>query len=143
MGMFDALHTSGSALDVERRRLEVISENIANINSPRSADGFLYQARRVVTTPIQGSFGSYLRGFREFPDRGVAIDGIYEVESQPRRVYDPGHPVADENGFVDYPDINILDEMVASTIASRSYQANLTTFNEAKKMFLRALDIGK
>ena len=143
MGMFDAMRTSGSALDVERRRLEVISENIANLNSPRSKDGFLYKARRVVTAPARGSFGSYLQGYREFPDRGVKIERIYEENTPPKSVYDPGNPSANKDGFVEYPNINILDEMVAATIASRSYQANLTTFNEAKKMFVRAMDIGK
>jgi len=143
MGIFDGMRISGSGLTVERKRLEIISENIANVNTPASADGGAYRARRLVSAPATRSFGEQLAGFRKMPGKGVKIRGFFEENKSPRLVYDPGHPDADPKGYVEYPDINILDEMVEAVSASRLYQANLTTFNESKKMFLNALDIGK
>lgn len=143
MPLFDSMHISTSALTVERKRMEVISDNIANVNSPRDKEGYMYQPRRLVSGPAPGAFTNHLADFRELPRGGVEILGIHEENNPPRMEYNPSHPYADKNGFVAYPDVNILDEMVNATIASRNYQANLTTFNEAKKMFNRALDIGK
>jgi len=141
--MFAGLNISASGLTAEKKRLELIANNIANINTPQSAGSSLYQPQRLMTTPAEGEFGFYLAGFREVPDGGVRITGVAQENRPPRLVYDPGHPDADANGYVAYPDINLLDEMVSAMNASRAYESNLTAFNETKKLFNKALEIGK
>lgn len=143
MGMFDGLRISATGLDVERKRLNLASENIANMNNPKAPGQEPFRSRRLVSGAIKGEFGDYLSGFREIPENGVKVMGIYQEANPTRMEYQPYHPYADKNGFVEYPDVNILDEMVEASVASRNYQANLTTMNEAKKMFNNAFEIGK
>jgi len=140
---FKDLKVSASGMMAERKRLEVISNNIANINSPKIGDKPVFQAQRLVTAPSLHEFKMYLSGFRDSPGNGVQIIGIARENRPPRMSYEPGHPAANDKGYVLYPDINIIDEMVRATSAYRAYEANLTAFNETKRMFNRALEIGK
>jgi flagellar basal-body rod protein FlgC len=144
MKMFAGMRVSASGLEVERTRMDIISNNIANANTPAIAGQDPYRAQRLVTAPAAPRFGDYLAGFRRlFPEGGVEILGVRESVNTPRMVYEPGNPDADEKGYVSYPDINIIDEMVDSIRAYRSYEANLTAFNETKRMFNKAMEIGK
>ncbi|MFP4496740.1 MAG: flagellar basal body rod protein FlgC [Vulcanimicrobiota bacterium] len=143
MEFFSGLQISASGMMAERRRLETISSNISNANTHQIEGQPLYKAQRLVTAPAESQFKKYLAGFRELPGQGVSVMGVAQEELPPRMVYEPGHPDADENGYVAYPDINVLDEMVHAITASRSYEANLTTFNETKRMLTKALEIGK
>ena len=144
MRMFSGMRVSASGLEAERTRMHIISNNIANVNSPGIEGEEPYQAQRLVTAPAAPRFGDYLAGFRRlFPEGGVEVLGVREVNNPARRVFEPGHPDADENGYVLYPDINIIDEMVDSIRAYRSYEANLTAFNETKRMFNKAMEIGR
>jgi flagellar basal-body rod protein FlgC len=130
--MFDALRISGSGMTAERLRMDVIASNIANAQTTRDVDGEPYRRRQVVLRPGTG-FDAVLRG--------VEVAAIQEDPRPPRRVYDPGHPDADADGYVSLPNISPITEMVDLIGSSRAYEANVTALNQAKQMFTRTLDL--
>jgi flagellar basal-body rod protein FlgC len=139
MGLFDALDASGSALSAERLRMDVTAENLANAQSTRGANGSgPYKRKEVVLEQAGSSFADSLQAAR-----GVRVAGIVEDPSPPRRVYDPGHPDADAQGYVTMPNVNTVTEMTDLIGASRAYEANVTAMQTAKSMFTRTLDILK
>ena len=139
MGLFDALDASGSALSAERLRMDVTAENLANAQSTRGANGTgPYKRKEVVLEQAGSSFADSLQAAR-----GVRVAGIVEDPSPPRRVYDPGHPDADAQGYVTLPNVNTVTEMTDLIGASRAYEANVTAMQTAKSMFARTLDILK
>ncbi len=146
MSVFDSFAISASGLTAERLRLDLISNNIANINSTgRPNDPAQQPYRRKI--PVFAQMLERVRagdGARtRFRGAGVKVAAVLEDESPPRLVHDPSHPHADEKGFVAYPDINIVREMVDAMTATRSYEANVTALNAAKDIALQALEIGR
>lgn len=144
MGMFDSMHVSASGLAAERLRMDVIAQNLANANSTRGPDGQPYRRHEVVfrSRDVGGTTGTGSVGdAQNHPMRGVEPVAIVEDPSALRAVYDPQHPDADENGYVQYPNINPVTEMVDMMTATRAYEANVTAMNAAKNMALKALDI--
>ena len=139
MGLFDALDASGSALSAERLRMDVTAENLANAQSTRGADGSgPYKRKEVVLEQAGSSFADSLQAAR-----GVRVAGIVEDPTPARRVYDPGHPDADAEGYVTMPNVNTVTEMTDLIGASRAYEANVTAMQTAKSMFARTLDLLK
>jgi flagellar basal-body rod protein FlgC len=139
MGLFDALDASGSALSAERLRMDVTAENLANAQSTRGSDGTgPYKRKEVVLEQAGSSFADSLQAAR-----GVRVAGIVEDSTPPRRVYDPGHPDADAQGYVTMPNVNTVTEMTDLIGASRAYEANVTAMQTAKSMFARTLDLLK
>jgi flagellar basal-body rod protein FlgC len=139
MGLFDALDASGSALSAERLRMDVTAENLANAQSTRSADGSgPYKRKQVVLAQAGSSCADSLQAAR-----GVRVAGIVEDSTPARRVYDPGHPDADAQGYVTMPNVNTVTEMTDLIGASRAYEANVTAMQTAKSMFARTLDLLK
>ena len=134
MGLFDALDISGSGLSAERLRMDVTAENLANAQTTKGANGQPYQRKEVVlqTAPAQ-SFDDVLNG--------VQVAAVTTDPSAPRRVYDPGHPDADAQGYVTLPNVNPVTEMVDLITSSRGYEANVTAMNAAKQMFSKTFDI--
>jgi flagellar basal-body rod protein FlgC len=130
--MFESLRISASGMSAERLRMDVISANIANADSTTGPDGQPYRRQEVVLEP-GGSFDDVLKG--------VQVAGIAEDQSPPRRVYDPGHPDADAQGYVSMPNVSPITEMVDLIGASRSYEANVTAMNASKQIVTRTLDI--
>lgn len=144
MGMFGAIDAAASGLTAERLRLDVISNNIANANTTRTAEGGPYRRQLVVFEPRSktNTFSQMLA--REMdPGQGVRVVGITKDESPLRMVYDPSHPDANQEGYVAMPNINIVSEMVDMITATRAYEANVTAVNSAKSMAMKALDIGR
>ena len=144
MSIFGAIDVAASGMTAERLRLDVISNNIANVNTTRTADGGPYRRQYVVFEPRQGdasSFSQVMSGQLQL--NGVRVSGIRKDDSPLRMVYEPGHPDADAEGYVRMPNINIVTEMVDMMTASRAYEANVTSVNVAKSMMLKALEIGK
>jgi len=126
-------------MDIEWQRLQVIATNLANINTARTASGEPFQPLRLVSAPRLG-FGELVNG------RLPAGTRVAEVEAMPgavRRVHEPGHPYADAEGFVTYPDIDRAGEMTLLIRASRAYEANLAAMSIAHQMYGRALDLGR
>ena len=151
MSMFGAIDASASGMTAERLRMDVISNNIANVNTTRTTAGGPYHRRFVVFEPRTGemnSFAQILSSQARGAAAGEAGDGVRAVsiteDSTPgRMVYDPTHPDANKNGYVELPNLNIVNEMVDMITASRAYEANVTAVNTAKSMAMKALDIGK
>lgn len=142
MALFDAFSISASALTAERLRLEVIAGNVANANTTRTPGGGPYKRRGVV-------FAERLRLLQEEEGRqrlrgaGVRVAAITEDGGPPRLVHDPAHPDAGPDGFVAYPNINLVNEMTDMLAATRAYEANATVLEAAKGMALKALEIGR
>lgn len=138
MSLFNALDVSNSALGAESYRLNVVASNLANANSAASSDGKTYRAREVVfaTQPLDASGGS--SGVS-----GVRVAGVVEDQSPLNKVYDPGNPLADKTGYVTYPNVNPVDEMVNMISASRAYQADVNVMNTTKTLLAKTLTLGQ
>lgn len=145
MAVFSAMDISASGLTAQRTRLDIISQNVANVNTTRDANGNAYKRKTVVfQEKAYVSFHDTLCAATGQVGNGVKIVEIVEdSETEGRLVYDPSHPDADENGYVMYPNVNTVTEMTNMIDASRSYEANVTAFNATKNMHLKALEIGK
>jgi flagellar basal-body rod protein FlgC len=146
MGIFDSLAISGSGLSAERLRMDVTAENLANAQTTRGAGGGPYRRKAVVLQEATGNgFGSALAGAvgsqNGQPGGGVQVGGIVQDPSPPRRVYDPGHPDADGQGYVTLPNVDPVTEMVDLISASRAYEANVTAMQTAKAMFSKTLEL--
>jgi flagellar basal-body rod protein FlgC len=151
MGIFSSINIASTGLSANRARLDVISDNIANINTTRTAEGGPFRRSRVILRPRVES--PYWRSpfLPESMDNGIGR-GVRVVEIQkdnstePRRVFDPTHPDAiltgRWEGYVDMGNVDIVTEMTDMISASRSYEANATIIEGSKAMFQRALDIG-
>jgi len=147
MGYFDSLDISASALTAQRLRMDLISQNIANANTTRTDKGTPYRRKvavfeeRSISTPFSEYLSESSRN--RISGKGVRVARIIEDNSPFKRVYDPGHPDADENGYVQMPNVDVLTEMVNMISASRSYEANVTAINTTKSMALKALEISR
>jgi flagellar basal-body rod protein FlgC len=149
MGLFDAINAAGSALTAERLRMDVTAENLANAQSTRGADGQPYRRKEVILQQKGGNdFGSALTAAMSPAVRsastqagGVEVGGIVEDQTDFRLQYDPGHPDANAQGYVQMPNVNPVTEMVDLISASRGYEANVTAMQTAKQMFSKTLDI--
>jgi flagellar basal-body rod protein FlgC len=139
-----AFRISAAGMDFERMRVDVTALNLANMHASRAADGSMYQPLRVVAkTGTIASFGTLYDATQG--QAALAVPQNVHVEPMqvaPRVVYEPGHPQADERGYVSYPGVNHAGEMVNLVSALRSYEANVVAMNAAKTMALKALDIG-
>ncbi len=147
MGFLKALDISASALTAQRLRMDVISQNIANIDTTRAQNGLPYRRKLVVFEEKTGNvpFSQYLSAAtrEKIFGSGVRVARIVEDMSEFRRKYDPGHPDADEEGYVLTPNVDIVSEMVDMISATRAYEANVTAVNTTKSMAVKALEIGR
>ncbi|MFZ5813993.1 MAG: flagellar basal body rod protein FlgC [Bacillota bacterium] len=146
MRMFQAMQASASALTTERLRMDLIANNLANINTTRTADGTPYRRRYAVVEERRDSFADMLAREAGRPAEagvGVRVAQIAEDQTPFKEVYDPTHPHADANGIVRLPNVDLLQEITDMMMATRVYEANLTAFNASKSMALRALEIGR
>lgn len=146
MAFMNSINISASGLTAEKLRMDVISRNIANVNTTRTEDGTPYRRQVVVfqegDRPI--SFSDYLNdASKGLIGSGVKVVGISEDKTPFKSVYDPGHPDADEKGYVKMPNVDVITEMVNMISASRAYEANITAINSAKSMAMKALEIGR
>jgi flagellar basal-body rod protein FlgC len=152
LSIFTALRASASGLTAQRLRMDLISNNIANAETTRTAEGGPYRRQEVLFTPRlvgRASFFDKLRGGQSASDlpgaemEGVQPVAIVEDQSPTRLVYDPTHPDANPDGFVEFPNVNIVTEMTDMLSATRSYEANVTVLNATKAMAQRAIDIAR
>lgn len=149
--MFHSMGITSSALTAQRLRMDVISSNMANVDTTRGKyiDGQWqpYTRKMVVMQPKESSFSSIfnqtLRSNGNNKMNGVKVSNIVEDDTPYRLVYDPEHPDANEEGYVQMPNVDPLKEMVDLMSATRSYEANVTVFNASKSMYMKALELGK
>lgn len=146
MGFFDSVRISSSGLTAERLRMDIISKNIANINTTRTASGGPYRREVPIFREQDGTTfeqmlskakGEYTKG------NGVEVVSIVEDQSDFKREYNPTHPDADEEGYVLLPNIDSITEMINLISANRAYDANVTVINGTKSMAMKALEIGR
>jgi len=149
MSLFSSFDINASGLTAERFRMDIISQNVANANTTRTEDGTPYR-RKVVTFAEKGSqtpFSRVLNTAREnytYSGKGVKVSRVEEDSwTDMKMVYDPSHPDADENGYVLYPNVNIVTEMTNLIDASRAYEANATAFGTSKAIALKGLEMGQ
>ena len=145
MDFFDAIHTSSSGLSAQRLRMNLISGNLANVNTTRTREGGPYRRKEAIFSarPLEESFKKILSNRLNRQLSIVKVDRVLEDSNQPVMKYDPQHPDADEKGYVAMPNINVMEEMVNMISATRGYEANVTALKAAKDMASRALEIGK
>ena len=163
MQIFDTMDISASGLSAQRRKLTAIAANVANVDTTRTDEGGPYKRRRMVmleapkltkfSTMLEEQKSRLIRNASKhmmeseprpkeiFVGSGVLTQKVREEPVKPRMVFDPNHPDAREDGFVVYPDINVITEMVDMISASRAYEANATVLSAAKDMVNRSLDI--
>jgi flagellar basal-body rod protein FlgC len=141
MDFFTAMEVSASGLSAERTRMNVAASNLANAQTTQAAGGGPYKRRDVILSSVampgaqNASFGQAVHG--------VAVSQIAQDTAPPRMEYDPGNPQANPQGYVAYPNVNPVEEMVDMITASRAYEAGITTMTTATNMAERALGIGK
>ena len=133
MSLFNIFNVSGSAMSAQAQRLNTVASNLANADSATSAKGEAYRAKAVVFEAVPQQSGA----------TAVRVREVVEDGSPLKQVYDPKHPMANEKGYVEMPNVNVVDEMVNMLSASRSYQTNVETMNAAKTMLLKTLTLGQ
>ncbi|MEN9573720.1 MAG: flagellar basal body rod protein FlgC [Verrucomicrobiota bacterium] len=138
--LLSGVQSTSSALEAERIRMEVISQNIANANTTRGPDGKPYQRQEVVFETL---LNRQLSGGPDAGTKSVHIARISKDTAEPRLVYNPGHPDANQQGMVAMPNINVHEEMVDMIAASRSFEANLAVVKNARSMAMQTLNLGK
>jgi flagellar basal-body rod protein FlgC len=146
MSFWEALKISASGLTAQRLRLDIISNNIANAQTTRTAEGGPYKRQDVVFTAegqdsFRPAFLAALDKNGSVKNGGVTVSEIFTDTSEGSKVYDPTHPDADEEGYVLYPNVDPVVEMTNMLSATRSYEANLSVIEAVKRMALKALDI--
>jgi flagellar basal-body rod protein FlgC len=146
MSMFGGMEISATALTAQRLRMDVTAENLANANSTKGADGQPYRRKEVVLQSVgQGGFGSQLNaamgsGSGMAPG-GVQVAAVTEDQTAGKMVYDPSHPDANADGYVQMPNVDTVTEMVDLIDAQRAYEANVTAMSASKQMFAKTLEI--
>ncbi|MCM1257410.1 MAG: flagellar basal body rod protein FlgC [Roseburia sp.] len=146
MGLFQAFDICASGMTAQRFRTDIIAENVANVNTTRTEDGTPYR-RKMVTFAERDkdTFHTlFTNRMRRYGGNGVKVAKVLDDEETDYIMkYDPSHPDADENGYVSYPNVNIVQEMTDLIDASRGYEANVTAFNSVKSMAQSGLQVGK
>ena len=143
MDILNSFKISSSALKAQSIRLNTISSNLANIETTSTPEGGPYKKKSVYFQSTPLSFKEQLNAQVKGNLQGVEVTKIIEDKTPAKKVYNPSHPDADKNGYVEMPNISVLEEMVDMMSATRSYQANVTAIKSAKRMALKALEIGR
>lgn len=148
MRLFSSFEISGSGLTAQRLRMDVVANNIANVNTTRTAEGGPFRRQRVIFEPREEAqfmlpLNAEGRKRASAGGSGVRVVGVSADPSAAKMVYDPGHPDANDQGYVAMPNIQLVNEMVDMISATRAYEANVAAINSAKSMAAKALEIGK
>ena len=130
MSIFDAIGIAGTGVTVNRKWMDAVSDNLANINTATRTDEDAFAAKYVVAAEAADG-------------KGTQVAGIVTGSTEGRMVHEPDNPLADENGYVKYPDIDMSSQMTSLMMAQRAYQANLQTITSAKEAYSAALQLGK
>ncbi|NHZ45793.1 flagellar basal body rod protein FlgC [Nitratidesulfovibrio liaohensis] len=145
MDFMTAIDIGASALNAERTNMNIISMNLANVKTTRTEQGGPYRRKTTIMAAqdIDDPFSKHMKGALDRELKGVRVMHV-ATDSRPlKRVYEPGHPDADKDGFVAYPDINVVEEMASLMTAQRGYEANVTTIDTVKAMYTKALEISR
>ncbi len=138
MSMFKVFDVAGSAMSAQSLRLNVTASNMANANSVSSSEGETYRARQ----PVFAAMLEQANGGQQ-ANVGVQVKGIVESQAPLQRQFNPNHPMANEEGYVFMPNVNVVEEMANMISASRSYQSNVEVINTAKQLMMKTLTMGQ
>ena len=138
--MFGSISTAASGMDVYKTWIDATSDNVANVNTVRRTSDVAFQSKYIVARAVPGTGSGLGRGG---VGRGATVAGVELGDPNGKVVYDPRHPLADAEGMVRYPSVDLVDQMTNLIIAQRAYQANVTVFERARDSYQRALEIGK
>lgn len=139
MSMFKVFDVAGSALSAQSLRLNVTASNMANANSVSSSTEETYRARQ----PVFAAMLNQASGMQGDSSVGVAVRGVVESQAPLQQQYNPDHPLANEDGYIFLPNVNVVEEMANMISASRSYQSNVEVVNTAKQLMMRTLSMGQ
>jgi flagellar basal-body rod protein FlgC len=143
MGIFDILRISSSGLKAQRTRMEVIAGNLANIHTTKTDEGGPYKKKEVVLMSTDVSEEKSFGGVLSKKIEGVKVNSVQESVKAFEKVFDPNHPDADKEGYVTFPNVNLMEEMTDMTAATRAYEANINVLNTTKEMLIKSLDLLK
>jgi flagellar basal-body rod protein FlgC len=145
MDLLTSLRISSSGLAAQRKRMEAVSSNIANAQTTRTAEGGPYRKKEVVfgSEPARESFSEILEGSLDEKPQTVHVVEVVNSDKPPILKYEPNHPEANKDGYVAYPDINVMAEMADMIEAQRAYEANISALNTTKGMAIKTLEIGR
>lgn len=145
MGVFDSINISASALNAEKTRIDVITKNIANAKTTKTTGGTPYRRQMVVLEENKKNlFKEHLdKQMNNINSGGVKVSKIAEDDAPFKLVYEPGHPQANAEGYVEMPNVDTVKEMVDLISAQRAYDSNVTALNTSKAMLMKALEIGR
>lgn len=143
MDLGTALSISAGGLDAQRQRMNTVASNLANASTTRTPDGGPYKRKDVVFESVPVSSFESALNIKMEEARGVRVAGVVEDKKEPKLVYDPSHPDANKDGYVAFPNINVIEEMANMMAATRSYESNVAAINATKSMSMKALEIGK
>ncbi|KXG75741.1 flagellar basal body rod protein FlgC [Thermotalea metallivorans] len=147
MSMFKSIDISASGLTAERLRMDIISKNIANANTTRTSSGTPYRRQVPIFREASSNltFQQHLDAAKKgiLRGNGVEVIAVKEDKSPFKKVYEPGHPDADKDGYVQMPNVDIVAEMINMISSTRAYEANVTCINSTKSMAMKALEIGR
>ena len=143
MDFFNALEILTSGMRAERIRMNVTSSNLANAKTTRTAEGGPYRRQKAIFSSVNAKPADFVPGQFDDALKRVEISAIEKDTRPPRKVYDPGHPDANKQGYVEMPNINMVEEMVTMMTATRTYEANLSAMRTLLSMAQRSLKIGK
>lgn len=143
MDLGTALSISAGGLDAQRQRMNTVASNLANASTTRTPDGGPYKRKDVVFESVPVSSFESALNIKMEEARGVRVAGVVEDKKEPKLVYDPSHPDSNKDGYVAFPNINVIEEMANMMAATRSYESNVAAINATKSMSMKALEIGK
>jgi len=145
MDFMTAMDIAASGMSAQRTNMNTISMNLANVSTTKTASGGPYQRREVVfqAVPVRDDFEQHMQSEMDREVKGVKVVNIQRDDRALKRVHDPGHPDADEQGYVSYPDINVVEEMANMLTATRAYEANLSSMTTIRSMVTQALQIAR
>lgn len=143
MSLFESISVSASGMSAQRFRTELLAQNIANSETTRTDEGGPYRRQDAVFQPasVTSPFGSAFQTSMDAPLTGVTVSEVQIDDKEPIRRYMPGHPDADEKGYVSFPNFSPIEEMVDLMNASRSFGANVTAINAVKDMISKSIDL--
>jgi flagellar basal-body rod protein FlgC len=143
MGIFDVLRISASGLKAQRTRMETVATNIANVHTTRTDEGGPFKKKDVVFSSVDVSQNTPFGSIFQERVEGVSVEEIVESVKPFEQTHDPFHPDADSDGYVTFPNVNVMEEMADMIAATRAYEANVNVVNNTKEMFTKALEIGR
>ncbi len=143
MGVFSAMNVAATGMTAQQLRMDIISENIANANTTRTEDGTPYRRKTVVFAERDlTSFDNILSGYmHQYKPNGVKATQVVRDMSDLRLVYEPDNPDANEDGYVEYPNVDTVTEMTNLIDSSRAYEASVTSFNASKSLAMKGLEL--